>query len=558
MRKTSCLIVCLLMGVQLLFSQESDIPAGHDIYRFMDRLEIKSPTNELPFSVLRPYSREMLREWFASYPTDHLSPQELARFNNWRYQIDDTLAISQNQRGVWGLFYRNQRDFYTVQTKNFRLIANPVFHTAAGIDRTNLDTALDPTLPIYTNSRGAMIRGSLMDKVGFYTEVVDNIARLPQYQYDPFVRQNWIQGEGFVKRFGTDKNGVDYFSTRAYVTYSPIKSLRLKFGKDRAFWGNGHQSLLLSDVAPDHLLFDATLRIWKLEYKVMFTQMIDFIRNRNDDEGTHPRKYGAFHYVGYQPNRHFSIGIFESVVYNTWQANGRRGFELQYLNPVIFYRAIEQYIGSPDNSLLGLNVKANFLQRFQFYGQVLLDDYSFGQRNNGSGYWGNKVGLQGGIKYVSALGIDGLDLQIEYNQVRPYTYQHFAISSNYTHYGQSLGHASGANLRDFHFIGYYQPNPRWHLFGSYSYLIKGLDQDGINYGGDAGISSLADRLGDFDHFVAQGESYVVHQAFGRISRQLFKGDMYLEMESRYRRMNDDQSLTFMAGLRLNMVGRTVK
>ena len=89
--------------------------------------------------------------------------------------------------------------------------------------------------------------------------------------------------------------------------------MRIKFGKDRAFWGNGSQSLLLNDHSADYLLLNIQTKIWKLVYTNHFTQMIHFIPNRNDTEGTLPRKYGVFHQLTYHPNSKLSFSIFESV-----------------------------------------------------------------------------------------------------------------------------------------------------------------------------------------------------------------------------------------------------
>ena len=54
--------------------------------------------------------------------------------------------------------------------------------------------------------------------------------------------------------------------------------------------------------------------------------------------------------------------------------------------------------------------KWNLFNRFQLYGQFLLDDYNYSKRSEGSGYWGNKLGLQAGAKYIDAFGIPTLDL----------------------------------------------------------------------------------------------------------------------------------------------------
>ena len=415
---------------------------------------------------------------------------------------------------------------------------------------------------MYINSRGLVVRGSLMQKVGFYTEVYDNVTRFPQFVYDKFTDEKVLYGESFVKTFGNE-NGLDYFSSRAYLTFSPIPAMRVKFGKDRAFWGNGYQSLVMSDYGADYLLLTIQTRIWKLDYTNHFTQMIDFVRNANDTEGTFPRKYGVFHMLSYQPVSQLSLGIFESIIYNPWLPNGRRGFELQYMNPLIFYRAIEQTLNSPDNALLGIQWKYNFLKTGQFYGQILLDDYNFGLRDQGSGYRGNKLGYQLGIKYIDAFRIPTLDLQVEYNRLRPFTYQHFNSSSSYTHYAQHLGHAAGANLQDLHVIARYHPAPAWNFQFIASFLGKGIDEDGINYGGNAN-QPFINWPSDFNNVVGQGNLLNVRQLYGRISMQIGQSDVFAEVEGRYRQEQDSsgtidqQSLSVIGGLRVNIVPRPVK
>lgn len=92
----------------------------------------------------------------------------------------------------------------------------------------------------------------------------------------------------------------------------------------------------------------------------------------------------AVHHLSIAPTRWLSLGIFESTVFSRPDV-----FELQYLNPVIFYRSIEQALGSPDNVVLGVNFKANFAKHFSLYGQFLLDElnfkeeFDFGETDNG-------------------------------------------------------------------------------------------------------------------------------------------------------------------------------
>ncbi|GAB4423208.1 MAG: hypothetical protein OHK0039_39720 [Bacteroidia bacterium] len=550
---TSYLLRWLTLGVCVslihggVLAQDNDLLLNHELYHYLDRLDIRGQVDTALPSVLKPYGREAVAAYLAAADPGALPP----RLRDWHARMyllaDDDAADSAVVRGVWGAFFTNRRDLVHLDRAGLRLYVNPVLHTSAGLERTDDPRAARNPLPLYYNTRGLVVRGDVMGKVGFYTEVADNVMRFPQYIFNSYTDRELIPGEGFVKRFG-DENGMDYFTTRAYLTWSPWRFLRIKFGKDRVHWGEGIQSLLLSDSSPDYLLLTLTARIWKLEYVSHYTQLIDFIRDRNDTEGTYPRKYGVFHQLSYRPNRYVSLSLFEGIVYQPNLANGRRGLEWQYLNPLIFYRAIEQYVGSPDNSVLGLQGKVNLLRHVQLYGQVLIDDYNFGVRDQGRGYWGNKVGLQGGVKYIDAFGLAGLDLQAEYNQVRPYTYQHFNTSSNYGHFGQPLGHAAGANLRDLHFAARYQPLPQLSIYLAYSQLLKGLDTAGINYGGDIG-RPFVNRPGDFGQTTGQGQALRVAQLQGRASWQIARLDAWLELEGRHRREDDRQYTDLLLGLR---------
>ncbi|MEO0895772.1 MAG: capsule assembly Wzi family protein [Bacteroidota bacterium] len=562
MRK-SIVILAFLSGV--LYAQDADILLNHDLYHYMDRLDIKGVTDTLVHTDIKPYRRNALARVMRKVDINALSKTEAGWHVRMQMLADDQMALEDENSGILRYFYRNQRDLLHVNHKHLQLFVNPVLYTNIGADQNTFLSPEGERLPIFTNSRGVQVRGTFLNKVGFHTEVYDNYNRIHQFIYNQYQQTLRLPGESFIKTFG-QPNGVDFFSSRAYLTFSPIKNMRIKFGKDRSFWGNGFQSLLLSDHAVDPLLLNITTRVWKLEYVNQFTQMVDFLINRNDNEGTLPRKYGAFHMLNYKPNAKFSIGIFESVVYTPRLANGYRGLELQYLNPIIFYRAAEQFIGSPDNAILGLNMKANLFNHLQLYGQLLLDDYNYGVRNEGTGYWGNKLGWQAGLKYIDLFNIPTLDAQFEANQVRPYTYQHFNIASNYTNYGQSLGHGAGANLRDYRVMLRYHPFPAWNIHLGYFHMIQGRDPaylQGINYGalpdratGNRPVNNI--EKPDFDHLIGQGESWTTQQLYGRISWQLGNTDIFGELEGRYRRENNLNSLSLLMGIRANISPRMIK
>jgi len=553
-------LLAVFFAPVLCLAQSADLPLNHRLYHYVDRVDIQGLTGQTVHTDTKPYSRNSIAKVLSQTSTENMDPTDKAWHQLNLFSGSDSVALQTLQKGHLKHFYTNRRDLFSLKREGFELYVNPTLYLNAGIDQNTytLDGS-QQSVPNYRNTRGLRIRGSLFDKVGYYTEVSENQVKYPNFVREVYDEQGVLWGENFVKEFdqATGNVGYDYFNARGYVTYSPVPELRFKLGKDRAFWGNGHQSLMLSDQSADYFFLNFNARIWKLEYATTFAQMTDFIRNKPDGYGIYPKKYTVFHQIFYKPTNWLSLGLFESVVYSPTLPGGVRGFELEYLNPLIFYRSVEQSLGSPDNSMLGLSWKANFMQRFQYYGQVMLDDFNFRVRNQGSGYFGNKYGYQMGLKYINAFWIPRLDLQVEYNRIRPYTFQHFNPVGNYTHFGQYLAHARGANLSDINLIARYQPFPRWNVYLAYTQLVKGLDINGENYGGDI-TRPYTDFIQEFNNTVGQGERFEVSQLYGKLSYQIFKLDAFAEIEGRYRTENGNTSASILGTFRLNLPTTPIK
>ena len=94
------------------------------------------------------------------------------------------------------------------------------------------------------------------------------------------------------------------------------------------------------------------------------------------------------------------------------------------------------------------------------------------------------------------LKITNLNMQIEHNLVRPYTYSHWN-SSNYGHYNEELAHPIGANFSENIFMINYRLN-RVGLKLKYLSVKYGADylNDTISYGNNI-YSDYNDRSSNF-------------------------------------------------------------
>lgn len=341
----------------------------------------------------------------------------------------------------------------------------------------------------YNNTRGAIFQGGLGKNLNFYTVVFESQGRFADYfnQYAESIKPYGgnpaiIPGRGIAKEFMD--SGYDYPVAEGYISYKPSEFFNIQFGHGNNFIGDGYRSLLFSDNASPHPYLKLNTTFWKLKYTNTWMSLRD-VREEVTDQGSYRTKYMANHYLSLNLTKRLNIGLFESVV---WQNDNNRGFDVNYLNPVIFYRSIEFSTGARGgNALIGLTGKYKLSDQINAYGQWIIDEFSTSKIFGGEQSWKNKLGFQLGIKYFNAFDVPNLFLQAEYNQVRPYTYSHNSVVLNYGHNNQSMAHIWGANFREFITIARYRKD---RVFGSAKVIFgeRGFDfNDGIDdayYGGD--------------------------------------------------------------------------
>ena len=389
-----------------------------------------------------------------------------------------------------------------VQGKDYWFAIDPIFDFEIGKD-TEADFSTT-----YNNTRGISIQGGLGEKFNFYTSIFESQGRFAQYynQYAESIRAYSpdpaiIPGRGIAKRFKEDS--YDYPVAEAYLSYAPAKVVNLQFGHGKNFIGDGYRSLFLSDVASPAPFFKINTKFWKIKYTNTWMWLKD-VREETQVDGAYLSKYMATHFLSWNVTKRLNIGLFESVI---WYKNDNRGFDVNYLNPIIFYRAIEFETGqSAGNALVGISSKYKWNDNINLYGQFIIDEFSLDHVTGGEKSWKNKYGYQIGLKYFNAFKLKNLALQAEYNRVRPYTYSHKTIQLNYGHNNQSMAHLWGANFSELILIGRYN-YMRWFAEMKVVLGTRGLDfNDGVDdfsYGGDI-FRSYSDRPSNTGVNVAQG------------------------------------------------------
>jgi hypothetical protein len=499
-------IVLFLLASFSAYAQSTFVPLNEDYYHWVDRYEVKSG-RVMPhlFTGVRPWHRADIVEMVDSLYQSGLFQSSADKFN-YEYLSNDSwewsgAATSDSRKPVLKHFYRKKSDLFHVQEKWFDLHVNPVLHLSGGKDSDSDD-------PLYINTRGVEVRGMVDRKVGFYTYLADNQTLLPSYA-SIFKDSLAVPHEGFWKGYKQGK-AVDFLHARGYITFQATRHINVHFGHDRFFLGNGYRSLIYSDFAPPTWFIKANVKVWKINYLFMLNQMVADVRGNisgltSMDRG-YPLKYNALHHLSINIGKTFTFGIFESVIFSPDDPGGADHFRLDYLNPIIFYRSIEQQNGSSDNVLLGFDFKLNAIRKMSFYGQFVLDEFVISHVRAGDGWWGNKFGVQVGGKYVDAFGVPNLDLQGEINVVRPYTYSHGTEYGDYTNYRQPIAHPLGANFQEVVGILRYQPLPRLNITGKLNLMKKGMDANASeNWGGNIRLPNTFQRQ-EYNNKIAQGNT----------------------------------------------------
>jgi hypothetical protein len=409
--------------------------------------------------------------------------------------------LLKDKTGWWGKKLWNE-NLVEIQGDDYWFTLNPILDVQLGKS--------DPSVSKYSyiNTRGVQINGGLGKQLNFTSTIYESQGRFADYfnRYAVSIRPDGgnpaiIPGIGIAKEFKSD--AFDFPSADANLAFTPSKFINMNLGYGRNFIGDGYRSLLLSDGASPYPYFKLNTNFWKIKYTNIYTWLKD-VRPDVTVDRTYATKFAASHYLSLNVTKRWNVGFFESVI---WTDTNNRGFDMSFVNPIIFYRTVEfSSSARTGNALLGVTSKFKWNNQINFYGQFLLDEFSLADVKAGEKSWKNKFGYQLGAKYFNAFNIKNLLLQVEYNHVRPYVYAHSEPITNYAHNNQSLGHQWGGNFKEFIAIARYH-NGRYFADAKITFGERGLDfdtaEDSFNYGGN--IYKDYDEARPYDTGVTVGQ-----------------------------------------------------
>lgn len=403
----------------------------------------------------------------------------------------------------------------------------------------------------WLNTRGVIVGGTIGKNLTFRSEFYENQGKFAGY-IDEYGRENEIvPGQGQWKSYASGK-AFDFAYSSALIDYKAGRHFDFQLGYDKNFIGDGYRSMLLSDASFNYPFLKIIANVGRIQYTTMWAQFIDMQYPKASYGTGYRRKWGVFNYLDWNVSKKVSIGLFEAVIWQDSDSTGKRGFDASYLNPIVFLRPVEFSVGSPDNALLGLNLKYAPSANSTLYGQFILDEFVLKEMTSGTGWWANKFGGQLGFRSNNLFKVPNLNGLTEVNAARPYTYSQRTTLNNYGHYNQPLAHPLGANFVEWINIADYRYK-RFFLRGQITYAKYGLDSAGINYGKNI-FESYNTRAEDFGNHIGQGLKTTLTNVQGTVAYLLNpKYNLRLEASVTARREKNDQytknELIFNFGLR---------
>lgn len=450
---------------------------NHPLHDFLER---QQTLGRLPRAVLshKPLSRGASAAVLDSLDTrrDMLSPAEQQHLDRYQRRTARPGAARGQQ---WGAF-ANGYDLISARGTQYAIQATPVMYGALGpVTQRNLPGEASTA---WQGTVGARTYGRLGRYVFFDVESTATRERPPRVDFNTPGRPT-APRQGKVTLHG---------DTYGYADVRGVVGLRTRFfelraGRDRNRWGPGSGSVMLSNYGPAHNQVQLRTTVGRVQYTNLFSQYAapagPSAPDETPDFSRRPRSYGATHRLALRVSDRVELGAFETIVFAPERDStvNRGGFDVAYLNPIVFLRGVERELGSPDRALVGIDGAWTVMRGLRLYGQFVLDEFVASEIGNQ--WWGNKWAWTLGAHWVPP-AVPNLSVRGEFARLRPHIYAHTYVPNSYAHWDDGLGHPAGPNSIDMAVQATYDPASAWRAGFNVAYTRRGRNTDTENFGAD--------------------------------------------------------------------------
>jgi hypothetical protein len=480
----------LLFTSITLFAQQENVSLDNDVYFFLKEMNVKKIIEGIHDDNPN-MSRYEVGKFLATIENHKadLSATEFRLLKKYKVEFYDELSDNSNTYQMFG----SGNGF---SEKPVDLLSDKIKYTYASKDSGG---------NFYLNVMGRILVGQVIKPVTDNSELYDIGVRLRgtlfnHLGYNLTVQKGTVSGSDswastfdprvlcsfkYIEAMMGSESMASYDFTEGYLRYywEPAANMKLslQLGREKIKFGYGYGSKLI--ISGDHPSLDF-FRL-NFDYGIFgFTSITastvgKFYLDRNLDQ----TKYLAINRFKLNIPNLFEFGLGENIIY------AGRGIDLAYLNPMSFYKFAEMSLQDRDNGTLWIDFQTHCIKNFEISGTFFLDEDILSNMQDLTNFR-NKTAYQLGAFWYSPFAIYDLSLICEYTKIRPYVYTHEREITNYTSFGQLIGHPIGPNADELLLRASYNINENLNFRLDYQYIRNGknvYDSDGnllFNAGGD--------------------------------------------------------------------------
>jgi len=332
---------------------------------------------------------------------------------------------------------------------------------------------------VWLNTRGFQFGATIGKNFFIYTSLFENQGQFPNYIDDYIKYSRVVPSEISVNILPFSNGSTDWSYVTTLVGFKPNNNITVTLGQDKIFIGDGYRSLLLSDNAPVAPLLRFTVNLNKnIQYTALWTYLQDQHAPTIDTFTNNRRKWAAFHYLDWNISNRASLGFFNGVVAEESDNQGNvRGFDLNYINPILFSSSIQPSGTVSDNILVGFTGKYKVFNKTTAYGQLVFGKTASSNSNS------SPNAVQVGVRGSDLFTVHSLNYILEYNNVGQEMYYGKNSMVNYTQLSEPLGDPLGSNFKEIlGILNYSTKHMDFQLQGNYAQLgvNAGINDYGSN------------------------------------------------------------------------------
>lgn len=429
----------------LMYSQSVYLPATHNIYEYLNKMEAKMVITGVR-DAMRPLSRETVAKYLIAIDSSKVSLTDVEHDEQMFFK-EEFFQELQHQ-GYGGIDEERWHAYKYLSDSvllNIDLIGGFTYqHRADG-------------KYVRVSSNGLAVYGYLSRNSGVYFNFRDNRESGSYLNYQRPLSP--IPGEMPAK---SSLNSFEFDPIDVQLNYD-IGFGTISIEKMHNAWGEANRgTIILSNKAPSFP---------QLKYRAHLGRRADFVyihgwlysglidSNRSfsvagisDILGLRPinrQKYIAAHMLEFTPWNGVDIAIGESEIY------GSRNPELLYLIPFMFFKAGEHWMNDTDNSQMFANFDINLIEKFSFYSSLFVDEFSVADFTR-TDRQRNQIAFTFGSRMYDIV-VHDTKIVLEYTRLNPWVYSHKYTDATYQSHSLDLGHWVGQNGDIFFSQIMYQP-----------------------------------------------------------------------------------------------------